>query len=82
MLATLFPEEERQEEERRIASLKLFNAIQAKVEGQLRRCRHMETIINGKPLQAMLDMVADRVYMAKELTDEVASFPTPRRKAQ
>ena len=31
----------------------------------------METIINGKPLQAMLDTGADTVYMAKELADEV-----------
>ena len=31
----------------------------------------METIINGKQLQAMLDTVADTVYMAKELAKEV-----------
>ena len=36
-------------------------------------CGHMyvETIINCKPPQAMLDMGADTVYMAKELADEV-----------
>ena len=32
---------------------------------------YVETIINGKPLQAMLDTGADTVYMAKELTEEV-----------
>jgi len=64
-------EEEKQEDERKITSLKLLNAIQAKVEGQPRGCMYVETIINGKPLQAMLDMGADTVYMAKELAKEV-----------
>ena len=32
---------------------------------------YVETIINGKSLQAMLDMGPDAVYMAKELADEV-----------
>ena len=32
---------------------------------------YMKTIINGKPLQAMLDTKVDTVYMAKELADEV-----------
>jgi len=42
-----------------------------KVEKQ--PCGHMyvETFINGKPLQALLDIGADRVYIAKELADEV-----------
>ena len=31
----------------------------------------MKTIINGKPLQAMLDIKANAVYMAKELAEEV-----------
>jgi len=31
----------------------------------------VETIINGKPLQAMLDTRVDTVYMAKELAEEV-----------
>ena len=31
----------------------------------------METFINDKPLQALLDMGADTVYIAKEVTDEV-----------
>ena len=33
---------------------------------------YVETIINGKPLQALLDTGADTVYMAMELTEEVA----------
>ena len=64
-------EEEKQEEERRIVSLNLINAIQAKVEGQPCGRMYVETIINGKPLQAMLDTRAYTVYMAKELADEV-----------
>jgi len=32
---------------------------------------YVETIINGKPLQAMLDTGIDIVYMAKELADEL-----------
>ena len=32
---------------------------------------YVETVINGKPLQVMLDIGADTVYMAKELADEV-----------
>jgi len=32
---------------------------------------YVETMINGKPLQAMLDTGADTVYMAKELAEEV-----------
>jgi len=43
-------EEKKQEEEQKIASLKLLNAIQAKVEGQPRGHMYVETIINGKPL--------------------------------
>jgi len=33
---------------------------------------YVETIINGKPLQAMLDMGANTVYMNKELADEIS----------
>ena len=44
-------EEEKQEEERRIASLKLLNAIQAKVEGKSRGRMYVQTIINGTPLR-------------------------------
>jgi len=32
---------------------------------------YVEIIINDKPLQAVLDMGADMVYMDKELVDEV-----------
>jgi len=65
-------EEENQEEEKRIASLKLLNAIQAKVKAQSRGCIYVETIINGKLVQAMLDTGADTVYIDKQLTDEVS----------
>ena len=63
-LASLVQEEEKQEEEKTIASLKLLNAIQAKVEGQPRRRMYVETIINGKSLQAMLDTGGDTVYLS------------------
>ena len=46
-------------------SWRLLKAIKAKVEGQPRGHVHMETIVNGKPLQVILDSGAD---MAKELT--------------
>ena len=71
LAALIQGEEEKQEEERNIASLKLLNAIHAKVEGKPRGRMYVEAIINGKPLQAMLDTGADTVYMAKELADEV-----------
>jgi len=79
-LASLVQEEEKQEEKKTIASLKLLNAIQAKVESQPRGRMYVETRINGKPLQAMLDTGADTVYMAKELAKEVGLWPcaTPR----
>jgi len=32
---------------------------------------YIESIINGKPLQVMLDTGTDTVYMAKELADKV-----------
>ena len=37
---------------------------------------YVETMINGKPLQAMLDTGADTVYMAKELAEEVGQSYT------
>ena len=64
-------QDEEEQEEKKIASLKLLNAIQAKVEGRPRGRMYVETTINGKPLQTMLDTGADTVYMAKELADEV-----------
>jgi len=71
-LATFVQEEEqKQEVERKVASLKLLNAIQAEVEGKPHGRMYVEAIINGKPLQAMLDTGVDTVYMAKELADEV-----------
>jgi len=42
------------------------------MEGQPLGRMYMETIINGKPLQAMLDTGADMIYMAKELANEVS----------
>lgn len=60
----------KEQEEKKIASLKLLNAIHATVEKQPRGRMYVETRINGKPLQALLDTGADTVYMAKELTDE------------
>ena len=70
-LAAIIQEGERREEERRIASVKLLNAIHAKVEERPQGRMYVETLIKGKPLNAMLDTGADTVYMAKELADEV-----------
>jgi len=50
LAALLQGEEEKQEEERRIASFKLLNAIQAEVEGQPHGRMYVETIINFMPL--------------------------------
>jgi len=41
------------------------------VEGQPHGHIYAELIINGKPLQAMLDIGANTVYMATKLADEV-----------
>jgi len=40
---------------------------------------YVETIINGKPPQAMLDTGADTVYMAKELAEEVGLSYTKKK---
>ena len=69
-LAAIVQKEEEQEENK-IASLKLLNAIHAKVEKQPRGRMYVETLINDKSLQALFDTRADTVYMAKELADEV-----------
>jgi len=53
--STLVQEEERQEQERTIAPMKLLNVIQVKVEGQPRRRIYVETIINATPLHAVLN---------------------------
>ena len=77
-LATILQKEEEQEE-KKIASLKLLNAIYAKVEKQPRGRMYVETLINGKPLQALLDTRAHTVYMARSLSMKLAS-PTSRRR--
>ncbi|XP_048231260.1 uncharacterized protein LOC125370291 [Ricinus communis] len=69
--ALVITEEERQEEERRLASLRLLNAIQAKVEQKPRGRMYVETNIGGRSIQAMVDTRADTVYMAKEVADSI-----------
>eukprot|EP00257_Ricinus_communis_P019332 XP_015578290.1 uncharacterized protein LOC107261709 [Ricinus communis] len=69
--ALVITEEERQEEERRLASLRLLNAIQAKVEQKPRGLMYVETNIGGRSIQAMVDTGADMVYMAKEVADSI-----------
>ena len=51
--------------------MKLLNMIQAKAKRQ--PCAHMyvETVINDKSLQVMLDTKVDTIYMEKELANEV-----------
>lgn len=70
-LAALVMEEERRDEEKKIASMQLLNAIQAKVEEQPRGRMFVETEIGGKTFKALVDTGADTVYMAKELADEI-----------
>jgi len=41
---------------------------------------YVETKVRGKKLQAMVDMGADTIYMAKELTIEII-LPYKRRRA-
>jgi len=64
-------EEERQDEEGRIASMSLLSAIQTKVGEQLGGRMYVETEVGGKKLQATVDTRADTVYVAKELADEI-----------
>jgi len=64
-------EEERQEEEGKIASMSLLSAIQTKVGEQLIGRMYVETEVGGKKLQTTVDTGADTVYMAKELADEI-----------
>jgi len=70
-LAALVMEEERQEEEGRIASMSLLNAIQTKVGEQSSSRMYVETKVRGKKLQATVETGADTVYMAKELADKI-----------
>ena len=70
-LAALVMDEERQEEEGRIASMSLLSAIQTKVGEQAGGRMYVETEVGGKKLQATVDTGADTVYMAKELADEI-----------
>ncbi|XP_048228420.1 uncharacterized protein LOC125369605 [Ricinus communis] len=69
--ALVITEEEKQEEERRITSLRLLNAIQAKVEQKPHGRMYVETNIGGKSIQAIVDTGADTVYMAKEVADSI-----------
>jgi len=69
-LVALVMEEERQEEEGKIASMSLLSAIQTKVE-QTGGRMYIETEVEGKKLEATVDTGADTVYMAKELADEI-----------
>jgi len=80
-LTTPVQEGERQEEERNIAFIKLLYATHAKVERQPCGRIYVETIINGKPLQAMLDTGAraDMIHMANELLHEVGFSYTEER---
>ena len=80
LVASVQGEEEKQEEERKISSLKLLNTNQAKVEGQPRGHMYVETIINGKPLQAMLDTGANTVYIGARSLSTRWACPTPRRR--
>jgi len=70
-LAALVMEEERQEEEGRIASMSLLNATRTQVGEQPSGRMYVETEVGGKKLQATVDTGADTVYMAKELADEI-----------
>jgi len=68
-LAALVQGEE-EKEKKKIASLKLLNVVRAKVEKQPRGRMYVETLINGKPLQILLDTGADTIYMGKEFANE------------
>jgi len=64
-------EEERQEEEGRIASMSLLSVIQTKVGQQPSGRMHVETEVGGMKLQPTVDTGVDTIYMAKELADEI-----------
>jgi len=64
-------EEERQEEEERIASMSLLSAIRTKVGEPPSGRMYAETEVGGKKLQVIVDTGANTVYMARELADEI-----------
>jgi len=70
-LAALVMEEERHEEEISIASISPLSATQSKVGEEAGSRMYVDTVVSNKKLQATVDMGADKVYMAKELTDEI-----------
>jgi len=72
-------DEERHEEEISIASILLLSATQSKVGEQAGSRMYVDTGSGGKKLQATVDMGVDKVYMAKELTDEI-SLPYKKEK--
>lgn len=63
--------EEKRDEEKKIASIQLLNAVQANVEEQPHARMYVETEIKGKSIKALVDTGADTMYMAKELADEM-----------
>jgi len=70
-LAALVMEDERQEAEGKIASISLLSAIQTKVGEQTDGRMYIETEVEGKKLEAMVDTEPDTIYMAKELANEI-----------
>ena len=78
-LAALVMENERHDEEISIASMSLLSVIPPNVGEQSSSHMYVETVVKGKKLRATGDIGAGKVYMAKELTDEI-SLPYKKRK--
>ena len=72
-------EEKRQEEETSVASISILSATQSNVGEQAGSRMCVDTEVGDQKLQATVDMGADKVYMAKELADEI-SQPYKREK--
>jgi len=71
-LAMLVMEKERREEETSTASISFLSAIQSKVGEQAGSRMYVQTEVGGKKLQAVVDTRANKVYITKELTDEIS----------
>ena len=65
-------EEDRQEEEKKIALMTLLCAICTRVGEQHSGCIYVETEVAGKKVQATVNTGADTVYMAKRACRRLA----------
>ena len=64
-------EEEKQPEETRLHSLRLLNAIKAKVDERPRGAMFVETTISGKTFKALLDTGASHLLVSSDVASKL-----------